>query len=65
MFKPIRPSAHFRCLMLNLGVNTKSTTEPFISNTGVECSNSVNHDRVQVLSYNKYSLLVLSVWRIE
>ena len=27
----------------------------------VDCSNFINHDRVQVLNYNKYSLLFLPV----
>ena len=32
---------------------------------GVNCSNSINHDRVQVLSYGKNSLLFLPVVEIE
>ena len=51
------PSAPFRCFMSNPGVLTESRTEPFIWTTGVDFSNSVNRDRVQVLSYCKNSLL--------
>ena len=47
--------------MLNLGVHTESQIEPFIWTTGVNCSNSLNHDQVQVLSYSKYSLLLLGL----
>ena len=32
---------------------------------GVECSNFINHNQVQVLCYNKYSLLFLPVVKIE
>ena len=51
--------------MSNLEVRTESETELFIWTTKVDCSNSVNHDRVQVLRYNKYCLLVLPVVGIE
>ena len=34
-------------------------------NKGEDWSNSVNHDRIQVLSYSKYSLLVLPIVGIE
>ena len=44
---------------------TESWTEPFIWTPGVNGSNSVDYDQVQVLSYSKYSLLVLLVVRIE
>ena len=56
-FRPICPSAFFRSFMSNSGAYTELRTEPFIYSTGVDCSNSVNHDRAQVLSYTKYSLL--------
>ena len=55
----------FRCFMSNLVVHTKSRTEPFIWSTGIDCSNSVNHDHVQGISYCKYSLFVLPVVGIE
>ena len=58
-------SAFFRCFMSNLGVHSESQTEPLIWTTGVNCSNSVNHDQIRVLSCSKYSLLVLPVARIE
>ena len=50
-FRPICPSALFRCFM--------PRTELLIWSTGIDCSNSVNHDQVQVLSYCNYSWLIL------
>ena len=64
-FQLIYPSAIFRCFMSNLGVHIKSQTETFIWTIGTDCSTSVNHDWVQVLSYSKYYLLVLLVVGIE
>ena len=58
-------SAFFRCFMSNSGINMKSQNEPFIWTTGVDCSNSVNPDWVQVLSYSKDSLLFLPIVGIE
>ena len=52
--------AIFRCFMSNLRAYTEPRTEPFTLSKKVDCSNSVNHDRVQMLSYSKYSLLVLA-----
>ena len=51
--------------VLNLGAHTESQTELFIWTTGIEFSNSVNHDQVQVVSYSKYSLLVLPIVGIK
>ena len=51
--------------MSNSEVHTESQTEPFIWTPGVDCSNSITHDQVEVLSYCKYSLLVLPVVGIE
>ena len=65
MFQPICPLVFFRCFMSNLGAHTESWTEPFIWTTGVDCSNSYNHDQVQILNYSKYSLLFLPVVEIE
>ena len=48
-FRPICPQAFFRCL-LNSGINTELRTTSFIEFTGVACSDSVRHNRVQVLS---------------
>ena len=62
MFRPICLSAFF---MSNSGVHTESRTEPFIWITRVDCFSSVKHDQVQVLSYRKYSLLVLPFVGIE
>ena len=64
-FRPICPSAFFRCSMLNSVVNAESRSEPFIQIMGIDCSDSLIHERVQVLSYIKYSLLVLPVVGIE
>ena len=61
MFRPMCPSAFFRFFMSNSGSHTESQTVPFIWSKGVDCSNTVNNDRVQILNYSKYSLLVLLV----
>ena len=49
----------------NSGAYRKTRIDPFIQSTGVDCSNSVNHDQVQMLSFSKYPLLVLSAVGIE
>ena len=49
MFRPICPPAFFRCLS-NSGTFTELRTTFFIETTRVACSDSVNHNRVQVLS---------------
>ena len=51
--------------MSNSGDHKESQVDPFIWTTGVDCSNSVNHELVQVLSYCKYFLLVLPEVGIE
>ena len=51
----IFPSVFFRYFMLN--------SEHFIQSKGLDCSYTI--DPVQVLSYRKYSVLFLSVVRIE
>ena len=43
------PPAFFRCLS-NSGTFTELRTTCFIETTGVACSDSVSHNRVQVLS---------------
>ena len=48
-FRPICPLAFFRCLS-NTGTYTELRTTSFIESTGVTCSDSVSHNRVQVLS---------------
>ena len=48
-FRPIYPPAFFRCLS-NSGNFTELRTKSFIETTGVACSDSVSHNRVQVLS---------------
>ena len=63
MFRLICPSAFFRCFMSNSEAHTEPQTEPFIGSMRVNCYNSVN--RLQVLSYSKYSLLFLPVVGIE
>ena len=49
MFRPICPPVIFRCLS-NSGTFTELRTTFFIESTGVTCSDSVCHNRVQVLS---------------
>ena len=48
-FRPMCPSDFFRCL-LNSGTYTGLQITSFIETTGVDCSDSVCHNRVQVLS---------------
>ena len=48
-FRPICPLVFFRCLS-NSGTFTELRTTSFIEPTGVTCSDSVSHNRVQVLS---------------
>ena len=48
-FRPICPPAFFRYLS-NLGTYTELQTVSFTESTGPACSDSVNHNRVQVLS---------------
>ena len=52
-FRPICPPGFFRCLS-NSGTFTELRTTSFIETTGVACSDSVCHDRVQVLSIPVY-----------
>ena len=55
----MRSSAFFLCIISNSGTYTEIQTKPFIQSTGIDCSNSVNYDRMQVLSYSKYMLSYL------
>ena len=48
-FRLICPPAFFRCL-LNSGTFMELWTTSFIESTGVTCSDSISHNRVQVLS---------------
>ena len=48
-FRPICPSAMFRCLS-NSGTYMELRTTSFIESTGVAFSDSVSHNRIQVLS---------------
>ena len=48
-FRPQCPPAFFRCLS-NSGTDTELRTTSFIESTGVTCSDSVDHNRGQVLS---------------
>ena len=45
-FRPVCPPAFFRCLS-NSGTFTELRTTSFIESTGVACSDSVSHNRVQ------------------
>ena len=47
-FRPICFQAFFRCL-LNSGTYTELRTTSFIESTGVVCSDSISHNRVQML----------------
>ena len=49
MFQPICPPAFFRCL-LNSGTYKELWTMSFIESTRVACSDSISHNRIQVLS---------------
>ena len=49
MFRLIYPPAIFRCLS-NSGAFMELRTTSFIESMGVACSNSVSHNRIQVLS---------------
>ena len=53
----MHPSAFFRFFKLNSGVYIELQTKPLIQSTWVNCSNSITHGWVEVLSYIKYSLL--------
>ena len=48
-FRPICPLAFFGCLS-NSGTYSELRTTSFIESTGIACSDSVSHNRVQVLS---------------
>ena len=52
-FRPICPPAFFRCLS-NSGTFMELRTTSFIETTGVACSYSICHNRVQVLSIPVY-----------
>ena len=45
--------------------NIESRTEPIIWSSGANCSNSVIHDQIRRLSYNRYSVLFLLIAGIE
>ena len=49
MFQPICSPAFFRCLS-NSGTFMELWTTSFIESTGVACSDSISHNRVEVLS---------------
>ena len=48
-FRPICPPALFRCLSIS-GTYTEHRITSCIESTGVDCSDSVRHNPVQVLS---------------
>ena len=65
-------SQHFSCYVLQpfsivkLGSPHRiSNWTSYLNSRGLDCSNSVNHDWLQVLSYSKYSWLFLPVVGIE
>ena len=55
-FHPVCPPAFFRCLS-NSGTFTELRTTSFIESTGVACSDSISHNRVQALSISVLLLL--------
>ena len=62
LFQPMHNLAFFRCFISNSGAHTELQTKPFIQSRRVGCSNAINHDWVQVLSYSKYSLSFTWRW---
>ena len=60
-FRSICPLAFFRCLS-NSGTYTELRTTSFIESTGVACSDSVSHNRVQVLSISVLLLACSQEW---
>ena len=60
-FQPICHPVFFRCLS-NSGTFTEPRTTSFIETTGVACSDSVSHNRVQELSIPVCVLLDNSEW---
>ena len=61
MFQQICPLAFFRCLS-NSGTFTELRTTSFIESTGVACSDSVGHNRVQVLGIPVLLLVCSQDW---
>ena len=57
-FRSICPPAFFRCLS-NSGTYTELRTTSFIESTVVACSDSVSHNRVQILK--THSVMVIGV----
>ena len=60
-FRPICPLAFFRCLS-NSGAYMELWTTSFIESKGVACSDSVSHNRVQVLSIPVLLLACCQDW---
>ena len=56
--------AFFGCFMSSSRANTEPWPEPFIQPKGLGSSNSVNHERVQMLSSSNYSQLILPLAEI-
>ena len=50
-FRLICFPAFFKCFLSNFGVYTELRTSSFTKSTKIACSDSVNHNRVQVLSF--------------
>ena len=60
-FRSICPPAFFICLS-NTENYMKLPTSSFIESTGVACSDSVSHNRVQVLSIPEFLLAYSQDW---
>ena len=61
IFRSICPPAFFKCLS-NSGNFAELCTTSFIESTGVACSDSVSHNRVQVLSISVLLLAWSQDW---
>ena len=60
-FRPICLLAFFRCLP-NSGTYTELRTTSFIESSGVTCSDSISHNRVQVLSISVLLVACCQDW---
>ena len=56
----LRPSSVFSCQTLEPSKN--SELNPLFDPRWIDCSNSVNHNKVLVLSFSKYSSLFTCCW---
>ena len=64
-YRPIYLRPYTGVLFRNRESAQNFELNPFLDTTGLDFSNSVNHDRVKVSSYSKYFYLYLPVVGIE